>query len=50
MTATQLTLDDCDPTWTNEPGEQPPTPADLRGQGLPRYARITDIPLAEDYL
>lgn len=34
MTATQLTLDDCEPDWTHphgdQPGEHAPTPFDCR--------------------
>lgn len=47
MTAAQPTPDDCDPDWDDDDTDLPP---DLRGQGLSRYARITDIPLAEEYL
>ncbi|WP_405634412.1 hypothetical protein OHB53_09535 [Streptomyces sp. NBC_00056] len=49
MTSEQLALD-CEPDWNDEFDEPDTTPADLRGQGLPYGARITDIPLTGSYL
>lgn len=65
MTATQLTLGDCDPAWNDlGPGQaarwarprpsrrapaQPRT-RDLRGQRISRKHRIVDVPVVGDYL